>query len=105
MKGLLYLLAIVFITEGKLSAPLEISLQDKSKTKAYLVLQKKCNTCHATKKKTDIFTLENMVAFAPTIREQVFVKKKMPKGRKVKLTEEESTSLQVWLDKTLEIQN
>ena len=105
MKGILLLLTIFFITEGKHFDATEIFFQDNGKTKAYGVLQKKCNTCHATKKRTDIFTLENMDSLATNIHEQVFVKKKMPKGRKAKLTEEESKSLQEWLDKTLDIQN
>ena len=76
-------------------------LQEDVKAIAFTTLQTKCNICHATKKRTDIFTLQNMDSLATDIWKQVFVKKKMPKGRKVKLTEEESKALHEWLDMTL----
>ena len=75
--------------------------QTDSKAGAFIVLSNKCNICHAKKKRTDIFTLENMDSLAIEIYKQVFVKRKMPKGRKVKLTEEETQLLEVWLDATL----
>lgn len=75
--------------------------QTTNKETAFIVLRDKCNVCHATKKRTDIFTLENMDSLAVDISKQVFIKKKMPKGRKVKLTEVERTQLKVWLDETL----
>lgn len=53
--------------------------------------------CHATKKKTDIFKLANIDSLARDIQKQVFVKRKMPKGRKVKLTEEEMATLMEWV--------
>lgn len=71
--------------------------QEYLRVEAFTVLQEKCNTCHSTKKKTDIFTLVNMDSLAPDIHKQVFIKKKMPKGRKVKLTEDETQHLKVWL--------
>jgi len=78
------------------------SSQESIKNQAFIVLRDKCNVCHATKKKTDVFTLENMDSLAAPIHKQVFIKKKMPKGRKVKLTDEERQSLQKWLSTTLE---
>lgn len=71
--------------------------QDDPKTKAFIVLTNKCNICHARKKRIDIFTLENMDSLAADIQEQVFVKKKMPKGKSIILTEGESRSLRRWL--------
>lgn len=71
--------------------------QEDLKAQAFSVLRDKCNVCHATKKKTDIFTLGNMDSLAPDIHKQVFVKRKMPKGRKVKLTEEEMETLKEWV--------
>ena len=76
--------------------------QENLKDKAFTVLQEKCNVCHSTKRKTDIFTLANMDSLAANIQKQVFVKRKMPKGRKGKLTEEEELHLKVWLDDTLD---
>jgi len=75
--------------------------QLNSKDKAFTVLQEKCNVCHSTKRKADIFTLVNMDSLAVDIQKQVFIKRKMPKGRKVKLTEEEEHHLKVWLEDTL----
>jgi len=58
--------------------------------------------CHATKKHTDIFTLKNMNSLAIEINRQVFVKRKIPKGRKTKLTEEEEElQLEVWPNATI----
>lgn len=68
---------------------------------AFKVLQNKCNACHSSKKRTDIFTLQNMDSLAFKINEQVFVRRKMPKGRKVKLTENETMALRQWLANTL----
>ena len=76
--------------------------QNDSQEEAFVVLRSKCNTCHATKKRTEVFTKENMSKFAPEIYEQVFVKKKMPKGRKVKLTENETLLLKRWLKTVLD---
>lgn len=71
--------------------------QNDVREEAFGVLRAKCNTCHATKKRTEVFTKENMSRFAPEIYEQVFLKKKMPKGRKVELTENETLLLERWL--------
>ncbi len=65
------------------------------KTKALQVLENKCNACHA-KKKEVVFTLENMKSEAIKIKTQVFIKKRMPKG-KVKLTDAEREILNRWL--------
>lgn len=75
--------------------------QESVKDVAFTVLREKCNVCHATKKRTDIFTLQNMDSLAMDIHKQVFIKKKMPKGRKVILTGEEEKNLRLWLDATL----
>ena len=83
--------------EGNPMNPMQASSQDQ----AFEVLKIKCNVCHATKKKTDIFTKANMDYFAADIHKQVFVKQKMPKGRKVKLTDAEMRTLEHWLETTL----
>jgi len=75
----------------------QFKIQEDVKDLAFTVLKAKCNVCHATKKRTDIFTLANMDSLAADIHKQVFIKKKMPKGRKVKLTDEERQLLQNWL--------
>ena len=73
-------------------------VQDASREKAFDILRNKCNTCHVTKKRAEIFTKLNMDSLAPAIFEQVFIKKKMPKGRKVKLTEKETQILKIWIN-------
>lgn len=70
------------------------------KKDAYGVLEKKCNKCHQKRKRLNIFTFENMDIFAPIIQHQVFVAKRMPKGR-TKLAEEELETLKKWLEITL----
>lgn len=75
--------------------------QEDVKTLAFGVLSRQCNVCHATKKKQDIFTLENMDSLATDINKQVFIKKKMPKGRKNNLSEQESNALKIWLNLVL----
>lgn len=75
--------------------------QENHKTAAFKILTIRCNECHATKKRTDIFTMANMDSLAADIHHQVFVKKKMPKGRKNNLTTSETKALQAWLDVTI----
>ncbi len=57
--------------------------QTSLKQKAFIVLKKKCNTCHATKRRVDIFTISNMDSLKFEINNQVFIKRKMPKGKKI----------------------
>jgi len=64
---------------------------------ALTVLVKKCNVCHATKKRQTVFTIDNMDSLSDIIYYQVFEKKKMPKGRKIKLTQAEEGQLKTWL--------
>ena len=71
---------------------------NNTKQDAFSVLNKKCNYCHADKKNRSVFTLENMNIFAEAIEYQVFVKKKMPKGRKNKLTLTEEKMLRTWIE-------
>ncbi|MGB3150134.1 MAG: hypothetical protein WBB27_05680 [Maribacter sp.] len=76
--------------------------QDSIQEEAFRVLQTKCNVCHASKKKVDIFTYQNMDSLALEINQQVFIKKKMPKGRKIKLTTGEQEQLKTWMASLLE---
>lgn len=87
--------------EGKIKKNLVSLEQTSPQEQAFEVIKIKCNACHATKKRTDIFTRANMDSFAMDIQKQVFVKQKMPKGRKVKLTGEEMETLKYWLEETL----
>ena len=61
------------------------------------ILKAKCNVCHRKQNPFKIFSQKNMKKHAPKIYEQVFVKKRMPKGDEIKLTEEEAQTLKEWL--------
>ncbi len=63
------------------------------KIKAFETLKKKYNVCHVVKNRRKIFTLDNMNLFGSKIHTQVFVKKRMPKGKKTALTKSEYTTL------------
>ncbi|MEM9674433.1 MAG: hypothetical protein AAF992_17705 [Bacteroidota bacterium] len=67
---------------------------------ALKVLQTKCNVCHVRQNPRKVFTRENMDGFAPKIHRQVFIKKRMPRGRKIKLTNDEYQILLTWITST-----
>lgn len=73
-----------------------------AKTKAFRILKTKCNVCHVKQNRKKVFTLDNMDFFAAKIHKQVFVKKRMPKGKEITLTNSDYTTLKNWL-KTLYI--
>ena len=70
---------------------------------AFEVLETHCNICHIHKNPRRVFTLENMDTAAKKIKRQVFVFKRMPKGkaRRDKITETEMKTLRNWIDNTL----
>ena len=65
--------------------------------KVYQILDEKCNVCHRRKNKNRIFTKVNMNTWANDIYEQVYVKKRMPKGGKIKLSAQEYQELLSWI--------
>ena len=69
----------------------------EQKIKAFKVLKEKCNVCHIQKNRNRVFTLDNMNKNGKRIHRQVFVWKRMPKGKNIKLTEEEYQLLKDWL--------
>lgn len=71
-----------------------------SDIKAFQILDNKCNVCHRRRNKRRIFTKENMDSYANDIYKQVFVKKRMPKGRKIKLSSNEYQELLTWISST-----
>lgn len=73
------------------------TLQEPVKEMAFEVLNQRCNTCHATRKRVSVFTFENMDSMSALINEQVFSKQRMPKGRKNALSEREKEHLKHWL--------
>lgn len=70
---------------------------DELKMAAFEILKTKCNVCHVKQNPRKVFTLNNMPTLAPKIHKQVFVKKRMPRGKKIKLTPAEYDTLHQWL--------
>lgn len=68
------------------------------KTMAFEILTNKCNICHVNRNRKKIFTLENMDLLGSEIHTQVFVKRRMPKGKKITLTDADTTILKNWLE-------
>ncbi|MFK8044156.1 MAG: hypothetical protein AB8B72_01575 [Crocinitomicaceae bacterium] len=60
------------------------------------ILENKCNICHQKKKKV-VFTFDNMSTYHLAIENQVFIKKRMPKGKDFKLTKAEEIVLLNWI--------
>ncbi|WP_299623793.1 hypothetical protein [uncultured Tenacibaculum sp.] len=73
------------------------AVKDSIKTKAFEVLTNKCNVCHKRRNRYRVFTEDNMNGWSKDVYVQVFVKKRMPKGRRIKLTEEEYKDLETWI--------
>lgn len=102
MKSIILCLSILFCFNVQSETLYIVTTpQETPKIKAFNVLFTKCNVCHASKKKQDVFTFENMDSLAVEINKQVFIKVKMPKGKKNKLSNEESQALQNWLNTIL----
>ena len=102
---MLSLWAIPFLTmlhransELKVVSIVSFANQNKNKAKVFKTLQLKCNVCHIKKNKRKIFTIDNMNGFASEINTQVFIKKRMPKGINIKLTQKEYQLLYIWLE-------
>lgn len=78
------------------------SYDDKLREQAFAILTLKCNICHREKNRRMVFTLENMDGRAQKINRQVFKWKRMPKGKDIKLTKEESTQLKTWINAAIQ---
>jgi len=74
-----------------------------TKATAFQILNNKCNVCHKKRNKRRVFTLENMNTWSNDINKQVFIKKRMPKGKKIKLTSQEYQDLLTWISSTKNI--
>ena len=67
------------------------------KKRAFEVLENKCNFCHRKRNKRRVFTLERMDKWANEIYTQVYTKKRMPRGKKNKLSTTEYNNLLTWI--------
>lgn len=74
-----------------------VANQPTLKEEAFNILKTKCNVCHVKKNKRKIFTRDNMNDFASQINTQVFIKRRMPKGKNIQLTEKEYQLLSNWI--------
>jgi len=64
------------------------TIQDPDiKQEVLQILISKCNVCHRSRNPGKVFTLDNMDNLAPKIHHQVFVRKRMPKGKKIILNQ------------------
>lgn len=70
--------------------------EDDPRKKALTVLETRCNTCHKVANPRKVFTSTSMETYATQIYRQVFIKRRMPKGDK--LTIEEEQALRQWID-------
>ena len=80
-----------------------ISTPDTMKLAALAILENRCNSCHQTQNPHRVFTLDNMDKLANRINRQVFVFKRMPKGRERRknMPEAEFQTLKKWIKQTL----
>lgn len=86
-----------FLTAADGSLTTAFTMSIELKQEALGILQRKCNVCHLKKNRRRVFHIYNMSDLAPRIYRQVFVKKRMPKGREIRLTEKEYDILKKWL--------
>ncbi len=71
--------------------------EDPVKEKAFGILSNKCNVCHERRNRRRVFTENNMNNWSNDVYKQVFIKKRMPKGKKIKLNSEEYQDLLTWI--------
>ena len=92
-------------TDESIAQHFSKALDKSSKEKAYKILESKCNICHRKRNRRRVFTKENMDTWANDIYKQVFIKKRMPRGKKVKLSPDEYQDLLTWITNTKNSQN
>lgn len=105
MNGLILFLLVGLLSttpvipeESKLKNGFKTNYQTSLKQKAFVVLRDKCNVCHVSKKRLALFTLANMDSLQLEINNQVFIKRKMPKGKRNRLSQKEELDLTNWLN-------
>ncbi len=77
--------------------PHHIVVNDSAQVRAFRILTNKCNVCHENRNRRRVFTENNMNDLSSDVYKQVFIKKRMPKGKKIKLTSEEYQDLLTWI--------
>ncbi len=74
--------------------------ENSVKEKAFEILTNKCNVCHIKRNRRRVFSKDNMDSWAKDVYRQVFIKKRMPKGKKNRLTNQEYQDLLTWISST-----
>jgi len=77
--------------------PRHTVVKDSAQVRAFKILTNKCNVCHENRNRRRVFTENNMNGWSSDVYKQVFIKKRMPKGKKIKLTSEEYQDLLTWI--------
>lgn len=95
----------VLVKEYQPTAYTEITNANPTKDKAFVILTNKCNVCHEKRNRRRVFTQSTMYAWSQDVYKQVFIKKRMPKGKKIKLTSEEYQDLITWISSLKNNQN
>ncbi|UOY05902.1 hypothetical protein L0P88_18420 [Muricauda sp. SCSIO 64092] len=87
------------LAENKIrnSEYVSIAIAESSKERAFQILENKCNVYHGRRNKRRVFTTTNMDSWAEDVYKQVFVKKRMRKGKNIKLTLNEYQDLLTWI--------
>ncbi|MEL6559613.1 MAG: hypothetical protein AAFQ94_15585 [Bacteroidota bacterium] len=86
------------VTPGQITTTKNhINHLDTVSLKAFQILDTKCNICHMKRNRKRIFTTENMNGWSDDVYRQVFVKKRMPKGNKIRLEAAEYSLLFAWI--------
>lgn len=88
----------VTLQSEMLASPRTVSSTPKKKV--FQILENKCNVCHSKRNRRRVFTIDNMNLWAKDIYKQMFVKKRMPKGKKIKLTSQEYQDVLTWISTT-----
>ncbi len=81
----------------KYADPDSLNTDGQQKIEVFKILDTKCNVCHRKQNPFMVFNLKNMVRRAPRIYNAVFLEQRMPKGDKIRLTNDESSRLKSWL--------
>ncbi|TLP80622.1 hypothetical protein [Maribacter sp. ACAM166] len=101
MRQLVVIVMLLFTYwNGKIDSSTYIGViehQDSLKVNAFIVLKNHCNSCHKIKRKASVFTLKNMTRYSNAINQQVFIKRRMPKGRTNRLAKTQEETLKIWL--------
>lgn len=77
--------------------PMYTVLKDPTKQRALSILSNKCNASHAKRNRRRVFTEDNMNDWSNDVYKKVFIKKRLPKGKKIKLTSQEYQDLLTWI--------